>query len=191
MCVGKVADIAANVIKKILIRRGQVKVKSRHCSCLSGAHDVRQHIECGKHWSTLCLTLMLKALCAPWASRTMKHRRPSFGEGHRPTTTAGHGGNYWAGGLAGTTRVAEPARLVFSSHRRSRYRSPIHCFNFLCNDWNSFRAASALTELRWPAISSFAMVSLWSETWSRLSATCRSATAAFDPSRFMSSCVAY
>jgi hypothetical protein len=30
MCVGKVADIAANVIWKILIRRGQVKVKSRH-----------------------------------------------------------------------------------------------------------------------------------------------------------------
>jgi hypothetical protein len=30
MCVGKIADIAANVIWKILIRCGQVKVKSRH-----------------------------------------------------------------------------------------------------------------------------------------------------------------
>jgi hypothetical protein len=30
MCGGKIADVAANVIWKILIRSGQMKVKSRH-----------------------------------------------------------------------------------------------------------------------------------------------------------------
>ena len=40
MCGGKIADVAANVIWKILIGSGQMKVKSRHASRLSEAHDV-------------------------------------------------------------------------------------------------------------------------------------------------------
>jgi hypothetical protein len=49
---GKIVEIAANAISKILIRSGQVKIKSRHGHTLPNGtllnHTVKRHIECGK-----------------------------------------------------------------------------------------------------------------------------------------------
>jgi hypothetical protein len=48
MCRGKIADVAANVIWKILIGSGQMKVKSRHVRVSPKRMMFRQHSECGK-----------------------------------------------------------------------------------------------------------------------------------------------
>ena len=61
MCGGKIADVAANVIWEILIRSGQMKVKSRHVRASAKRICFKQRAECGKCRSTLCLTLMLGA----------------------------------------------------------------------------------------------------------------------------------
>src|ERR1700680_1939738 len=61
MCGGKIADVAANVIWKILIGSGQMKVKSRHVRASPKRMMFRQRTECSKRRSTLCLTLMLRA----------------------------------------------------------------------------------------------------------------------------------
>jgi len=61
MCGGKIADVAANVIWKILIGSGQMKVKSRHVRASPKRMMFKQRAECGKCRSTLCLMLMLGA----------------------------------------------------------------------------------------------------------------------------------
>jgi hypothetical protein len=61
MCGSKIADVAANVIWKILIGSGQMKVKSRHVRASPKRMMFKQRAECGKCRSTLCLMLMLGA----------------------------------------------------------------------------------------------------------------------------------